>query len=102
MEFLLTGDRISAETAENWKMVNEVVPADDLMKTAEEYAARILANGPLALQAIKELAVRGQDMSMQDGIRLESSFSRHLWSTEDAREGVMAFREDRSPEWEGK
>lgn len=101
MEFLLTGDRVSAKTAEEWNMVNEVVPSEDLMETAEEYAARLLANGPLALQAIKELAVRGQDMSIQDSIRLESSFSRHLWATEDAKEGVMAFREDREPKWTG-
>lgn len=102
MEFLLTGDAVSAEQAAEWNLVNDLVPSDELMETAEEYAARLLANGPLALQAIKELAIRGQDMSLDDGIRLESSFNRHLFDTEDAAEGVEAFREDREPDWSGK
>lgn len=102
MEFLLTGDAVSAEQAAEWNLVNEVVSPEGLMETAEEYAARLLSNGPLALQAIKELTVRGQNMSIDDAIRLESSFNRHLFETKDASEGVQAFRENREPEWTGK
>lgn len=101
-ELLLTGDRIDAAEAARWGLVNEVVPPDEVMATAEEYAARLLANAPLAMQAIKELAVRGRDLSLRDGIRLEESFSRHLHETADAREGVEAFREGREPEWAGE
>jgi enoyl-CoA hydratase/carnithine racemase len=102
MEFLLTGDQFDAETLREWGLVNRVVPTDEVMDAAAEFADRILANGPLALQAIKELAIRGQYMPLDDGLRLEESFQRHLKQTEDADEGVRAFREDREPEWQGK
>jgi E-phenylitaconyl-CoA hydratase len=102
MEMLLTGDWVDAETAHQWGLVNEVVESDEVMETAEEYARRLLDSAPLAMQAIKELAVRGHEMSMEEGIRLEESFSRHLHQTDDAEEGVAAFREDREPEWEGR
>lgn len=98
-EMLLTGDRIDAEEAARWGLVNEVVEPDEVMATAEDYAARLLANAPLAMQAIKELAVRGRDLPLDEGIRLEESFQRHLHATADAREGVEAFRENREPEW---
>lgn len=102
MELLLGGDRIDAEKAMDWGLVNEVVPTEEVEAMAEEYAAKILSNGPLAVQATKELALRGQDMSLSNGLRLEESFSRHLRYTEDAEEGVRAFREDREPEWSGR
>jgi len=56
MEMLLTGDSIAADTAERWGLVNKVVPADALLPTARDYARRIAANAPLAVQAAKELA----------------------------------------------
>ncbi len=102
MELLLTGDFVDAEKAHEWGLLNEVVAPETVDETAESYAERIVSNGPLAVQAIKELAVRGRDMSLSDGIRLESSFNRHLQMTADADEGVRAFREDREPEWEGR
>lgn len=101
-ELLLTGDRIDAEEAARWGLVNEVVAPDEVMATAEAYADRLLENAPLALQAIKELAVRGRDLSLADGIRLEESFGRHLRETADSTEGVEAFREGRDPEWVGQ
>lgn len=102
MEMLLTGDRIDATTAEEWGLLNEVVEKGNVMETAEEYAARILSNGPLAVQAIKELTIRSQNLPLGEGLRLEESFQRHLFQTEDAREGVEAFRENRKPDWAGK
>lgn len=101
MEFLLTGERVGSEEAARWGLVNEVVPADEVLATAEAYAERILANAPLAVQAIKELAVRGRNLPLPDALRLEQSFGRHLNETEDAMEGVTAFREDREPEFRG-
>lgn len=101
MELLLTGDRMGSEEAERWGLINEVVPPDDVLSTAEVYADRILANAPLAVQAIKELAVRGRNMALPDALRLEQSFGRHLRETRDATEGVTAFREDREPEYRG-
>lgn len=102
MELLLGGDGVDAETAARWGLVNEVVAPGEVEATAREYAARLCSNAPLAMQAIKELAVRGQNMPLPDALRLEESFSRHLSATEDAAEGVAAFREDRDPEFRGE
>lgn len=102
MELLLTGDHFDAEHAKSWGLVNAVVPDDEVMSTAEAYAERIVSNGPLAVQAIKELAVRGRNMALPDGIRLEESFQQHLLQTDDAKEGVAAFAEGRQPDYEGR
>ncbi len=102
MEMLLTGDAISAQEAYRWGLVNKVVPKESLLDTARHYAKRILSNGPLAVQATKELAVRSMDMSMADGLRMEQIMIRHLLRTEDAAEGRLAFREKRQPEFHGR
>lgn len=102
MELLLTGDRIDSHEAERWGLVNEVVPGGDVLETAEAYADRLLSNAPLALQAIKELGLRSQNIPISDGFRMEESFARHLLATEDAEEGVRAFAENREPNFEGK
>ncbi|MWB77346.1 enoyl-CoA hydratase/isomerase family protein [Pseudooceanicola sp. 216_PA32_1] len=102
MEFLLTGDRIDAATARDWGLINKVVPPDQLMDAALDYADRIAANGPLAVQASKELAVRSFDMDLTTGLRMEAMVSRALRETEDAKEGPKAFREKRKPEFKGR
>ncbi|WP_227378949.1 enoyl-CoA hydratase/isomerase family protein [Haladaptatus halobius] len=102
MELLLTGDHVDAERARDWNLVTTVVPDEEVMSVAEEYAARILANGPLAVRAIKELTVRGRNMSLADAMRLEESFQYHLLQTEDAKEGVVAFAEDREPDYRAR
>lgn len=102
MEFLLTGDRVEAQQAAEWGLVNRVVPDDEVLDEAEAFAKRLLRSAPLAQQAIKELAIRGRNMSLDDGIRLETSFNRHLFETADAAEGVAAFSEDREPDWQAK
>mgnify|MGYP003146409100 CR=1 FL=1 len=102
MEFLLTGDRIDAETALSWGLINKVVPQAELMDAAMDYAARIAANAPLAVQAAKELAVRSLDMDLVTGLRMEAMVSRTLRETEDAKEGPRAFRAKRTPEFKGR
>jgi len=102
MEMLMTGDHVGADRAAEWELVNRVVPDDEVMATAEEFAERILSNGPLAVQAVKELAVRGRNMSLADAMRLEGSFQHHLLQSEDAKEGVMAFAEDRDPKYRNR
>ncbi len=71
------------------------------MKTAREYAARIAANAPLAVQAAKELAVRSRDTDINTGLRIEQLIGRMLRETEDAKEGPKAFREKRKPNFKG-
>ena len=101
MELLLTGDSIDAATAERWGLVNRVVPMDRLMPTALDFARRIAANAPLAIQAAKEIALRAPDVGLQTGLRLEQYANRMLSATEDVREGTAAFAEKRAPRFRG-
>jgi E-phenylitaconyl-CoA hydratase len=102
MEMLLTGDAIDAATAERWGLINKVVPRAELMAAALNYARRIAANAPLAVQAAKELALRGRDVDRATGLRMEQMFNRMLMATEDAKEGPAAFSEKREPRFQGK
>jgi len=95
MEMLLLGRRLTAPEALGYGLVNRVVPMKDLMATAEEYARRLCDNGPLALRAVKELAIRSQSVPLEHGLRLEESFQEFLRTTEDAKEGPRAFAEKR-------
>jgi E-phenylitaconyl-CoA hydratase len=102
MEMLLVGGTFDAATAERWGLVNRVVPLAELLPTALDYARRIAANGPLAVRAAKELAVRGRDMSLADGLRMEQMAARILNGSEDVREGTAAFTEKREPRFRGR
>ncbi len=102
MEILLTGDFIDAQEAYRIGLVNKVVPLAGLMLAAEELANRIAENGPLAVMAIKEVAYRGMQMSLADGIRLEQYFSKSLGASEDSKEGAIAFAQKRKPEFKGR
>src|SRR5438552_10899296 len=102
MDMLLTGEAIDAQTAERWGLVNKVVPPERLLDTAMEYARRIAANAPLAVQAAKELALRGRDLDLASGLRLEQVMNRMLMATEDAREGPAAFAEKRPAQFKGR
>jgi enoyl-CoA hydratase/carnithine racemase len=102
MKMLLTGDSIDAKTAERWGLINDVVPHAKLMDTALDYARRIAANAPLAVQAAKELAIRSRDIDLVNGLRLEQVMNRMLMATEDAKEGPAAFKEKRPPNFQGK
>ena len=102
MEMLLAGSTIDAATAERWGLVNQVVPMPELMATAMDYAARVAANAPLAVQASKELAIRARDMDLATGLRMEQAMNRILQASEDVREGVAAFAEKRAPRFQGR
>lgn len=102
MELLLTGEAIDAETALRWGLVNRVVPPDRVMATAQDYARRIAANAPLAVQAAKEVALRTPGLDDATALRVEQAFLRLLHDTEDRREGTTAFAEKRAPAFAGR
>jgi enoyl-CoA hydratase/carnithine racemase len=102
MELVLIGDQITAQQALHYGLINKVVPKESLMDTALDYARRLCANAPLAVRAIKELAVRSQYMHLADGLRLESAIQQVLRQTEDAREGPRAFAEKRPAVYRGR
>jgi enoyl-CoA hydratase/carnithine racemase len=102
MELLLTGNRFDAQTALRFGLVSRVVPAGELMATAENIAAGILECGPLAVRAVKQAAMRGREMSLEDGLKLESQLAGQVFQSEDAREGPTAFAQKRKPDYKGR
>jgi E-phenylitaconyl-CoA hydratase len=103
MQMLLTGDRIDAEEAHRTGLVSEVVqPGTALLDRAREIAARIAANAPLAVRAVKRLATDGADLPLDRGVELENYVWGLLRDTEDRIEGRKAFAEKRPPRYQGK
>ena len=102
MWLLLSGERLNAKEAAMYGLVNKVVPLSDLMTEAERMASVICQNGPLAVRAIKELAVRGQYLPIEYGLRLEQAVGQVLRNTEDAKEGPTAFAEKRPAKFTGR
>lgn len=102
MFLLLTGDFIDAQTALRVGLVSHVVAPDDLYPTAERIANQVAGNGPTAARLIKELAHRGRDLPLQEGLRLYKEYSRIASATEDRREGSRAFAEKRAPNYQNR
>ena len=102
LEVIMTGDPLPAERAYQLGMVNNVVPADQVMDEARQLAARIIANAPLAVQASRRVAVRAF-MDDDDALwRASGKEFQAIAQTEDYKEGPKAFIEKRAPEWQGR
>ena len=101
-EILLMGKPIDAQEAYRIGLVNKVVPPEQLMSTAKEWAEVILQTGPLGVRAAKEAMIRGSNMTLEDGLRLEYSLTSYVMSTEDFTEGTTAFVEKRKPVYKAK
>lgn len=101
LEFLFTGDMISAQRAYELGLVNKVVPHDQLMSAVNEFVEKLLENAPLPMRTMKEVAVRGLNMRLEDRVRLAGIVNRRLQRTDDAIEGIKAFQEKRKPVFTG-
>jgi enoyl-CoA hydratase/carnithine racemase len=104
MGLLLTGRRMGAAEAHRWGLVNEVSASGGVMELAQAWAAEIMLCSPLAVRYTKELAMTALEGSewttARNKQRLEILDS--LMTLADTREGVAAFKEKRTPRWQGR
>jgi enoyl-CoA hydratase len=100
MQLLLTGKNIDAQRAYEVGILNEVVPAGELMPTALKQAERMCRNGPLAMKTAKEIAVRS--LELESGFVMEKALGARVLRSEDAKEGPLAFSEKRPAKFTGK
>ena len=101
-ELVLTGDMITAQRAYEIGLVNRVVPAADLMKTAREIAAKILSRGPVAVRTAKMAMNRGLDLDLPNANAFEACVFAACFSSEDRAEGMKAFLEKRKASFKGR
>jgi enoyl-CoA hydratase/crotonobetainyl-CoA hydratase len=99
LEMGLTGDPIDASRAKELGLINQVVPAAELRDAALALAARVSANGPLAVQATKQLML---DEIGNGNPSLMGELQKKVFTSEDAKEGATAFAQKRAPEWKGR
>lgn len=102
MKMILTGERISAADALRFGLVSDVYPEDELVERALGIAAKIEANGPLAIKGLKLLSDRTEEMPLSQSVELEQLLWGLLRDTEDRLEGRRSFAERREPRYEGR
>jgi enoyl-CoA hydratase len=101
MEMLLTGEMFSSDQLLEWGFLNYVVEADQLLAKAETMAEIIIENGPVAVQASKECALRSLTQGWDEAFATEREVSARVMSTSDAQEGPRAIKEKRKPNYTG-
>ncbi len=102
MGMILTGRHVMAAEAHRWGLVNEVVPAKDLMATAEKWAADIMECSPLSVQSSKEEAMAGLGLTLEEAFKKEYPATKKLMKSKDMIEGPLAFAQKRKPNWKGE
>jgi enoyl-CoA hydratase len=98
----LTGELIDAQEAYRIGLVNEVVPAKELLSRCEAILKQIAANAPLAIRYSIDAVNQGVDADLGSGLKLEAKFFALAAATEDKKEGTSAFVQKRAPQFHGK
>ena len=102
IEWILTGDIYSAQEALRLGLVNQVVPQDQVLKVAKEFARKIAAKGLVAVRQSLQAIEGGLQRSLEEGLTLEANAFGAVAASEDSREGVRAFLEKRQPQFKDR
>ena len=102
LEMILTGEVIDAQEALRIGLVSKVVPKKELMEVAMKMAQEMASKGPIALRYAKEAIYKGMDMTLEQGLSLEADLYLLIHTSKDRTEGIQAFREKRTPKFEGR
>lgn len=100
-ELLMLGEPVSAQRAHEVGLVNDVVPADEVISRARAMAERIARNAPLAVAAVREATTTAAGVGLEEAFRLEDEAVRRIMRSADAKEGARAFAERRDPVYTG-
>ncbi len=100
-ELMLTNRLLTAEEAQDWGVVNQVVPADDLIDIAYKQALKFAEGPTRAFGATKSLLNRSYETSLEAQMELESRSIAELVATDDGQEGIKAFLAKRKPTFKG-
>ncbi len=99
MSMLLTGRQISAAEAHRYGLINEVVTRSELAAAVQRWVDEVLACAPLSVRAIKEMVLGAEILGVEDAMRAPFRTLMEALDSDDASEGVRAFREKRRPVW---
>ncbi len=102
IELIVTGDMIPATEAARLGIVNKVVPAGQVLKTAQDLAKKINSKSGMATAAILEAITHGMESTLDEALAMEADKFVHLCATEDGYEGVSAFLQKRQPKFQDK
>ncbi len=102
LEMILTGEYIDTAEAYRIGLVNRVVAHQEIEREARALAQALAQKGPVALRLVKEAVWRGLDLILDQGLFLEADLYSLLQTTRDRMEGIRAFQEKRTPEFEGR
>ncbi|MCM3566520.1 enoyl-CoA hydratase-related protein [Neobacillus mesonae] len=101
-ELIFTAKKITAEEALDLGIVLEVVPYERLTEACQEFAAKMMKNGPVAIKQAKYAITRGINTDLQTGLEIEAKAYELTIPTEDRIEALQAFSEKRAPQFKGK
>jgi enoyl-CoA hydratase len=102
MEMLLTADMYPADEALSFGLIGRVVADGQALAKAKEIAATVAANGPVAVQKIKEAVIATECLPEKDALAVDFQIGQQVYQTEDSREGPKAFKEKRAPVYKGR
>jgi enoyl-CoA hydratase len=101
-EILLVGDRVSADVALSWGLINRVVADEEVQPAARALAEHTAENGPLAMRKAKQVMLESSGRSIPEGFAAEDAAIKVILRSKDAREGSKAFMEKRKPTFTGE